>query len=102
MPWDAIGSVTTGTQAFNFHGAKIAGRLGKVDGAKGPYLMIIGRRDGQPPFVLNIKPYTIPGLTTLAHFLIAKATHARLDEQTVKLTQGIVPSVFFGEQKGRG
>lgn len=96
LPWEAIESVTTGTQ--DFRGFK--GTLGKVDASQGPYLMVIERRDGQGPFVLNIKPYSMRGVITLSHFLICKASQARIDEQTVKLTKGIVPSVWFGDQKG--
>jgi hypothetical protein len=101
LPWEAIESVTTGTQDFHFRGGPtFKGPLGNVDASLGPYLMVIERRDGQRPFVLNIKPYSMRGIITLSHFLICKTSQARIDEQTVKLTKGIVPSVWFGEQKG--
>ncbi len=117
--WTEIASARTGTQdspIFRFYGgvaASLVGEVigqpvregstfGRVDPNRGPYLMILGRRHGQPPFILSIKPYSMKGLIKLAYFIIHKVDNAVVDEATLNLTKGIVPSVFFGEQKGHG
>jgi hypothetical protein len=115
IPWSAIASVETGTQ-LAAHGKSLMplrwsmpliflkpkASLKNEYRGHGIYLMVLDRNDGLEPFVISIKPYSMKGLATLAHFLIHKAPHATLDEHTRKLAVGIVPSVFFGEQKGHG
>ena len=102
IPWEGIMTVTTGIQNFNIKTVPIKGSLGEVDPTMGPYLMIFTRKDGKPPFLINIKPYSMRGLATFVHFIVHKAQGAVIDDATRKITQGIVPSAFFGEQKGHG
>jgi hypothetical protein len=102
IEWGSIAKVTTGIRDFHHKGYLVKGTLGKVDTTIGPYLMIFDRKDGGPPFYLNIKPYSVKGLATLVYFITTKASLARIDESTQKLTLGIMPSAFTGEQKGYG
>lgn len=93
--WNEIDQIVSGTQdSFNGKGS-----LGKVNPSMGPYLMIITRKDGTNPFLINIKPYTAGGMATFVHFLTIKASAAKIDEKTLKMMQGIFPSVFFEEGK---
>jgi hypothetical protein len=97
--WDEIDQIVSGTQdSFQF-GSLIKGSLGKVNPSIGPYLMIITRKGGANPFLINIKPYTTRGMATFVHFLTVKAKTAKIDEKTLKIMQGIFPSVFVGEAK---
>lgn len=100
--WAEIDHIVSGTQDFNLNGLPTTGDLGMVNPNMGPFLMIFYRKDGGEPFLLNFKPYTVKGLATLVHFVTVKAPHAKLDEKTLKIMNGIFPSVFFGEQKGYG
>lgn len=101
--WTDIDQVVSGTQDLTFEGLiPIEGSLGKINPAMGPYLMILTRKDGGQPFLLNFKPYSVKGLATMVSFLRTKATGAKIDERTLKMMEGIFPSVFFGEQKGHG
>jgi hypothetical protein len=102
LPWQAIESVATGTQDVEIMGVRMKGSFGRIDPLKGTYLMVVGRRDGQPPFILNIKPYSMRGIATVVRVLEHRTTDAVIDESTRKMVHGIVPSIFFGEQKGRG
>lgn len=95
IAWPEIERVQTGTQDANIKGIQVKGTLGKVDPSMGPYLMVLHRRGNTAPFLINIKPYTRKGLANLVHIIQSRAPQAPLDEDTVKLGQGIPPSLFF-------
>jgi hypothetical protein len=97
--WNEIDQIVTGTQDSSFYGTPLKGSLGKVSPSMGPYLMIITRKNGADSFLLNIKPYTMRGMATFVHFLTVQAKTAKIDEQTLKMMQGIFPSVLVGEAK---
>jgi hypothetical protein len=95
IAWPEIERVQTGTQDANIKGIQVKGTLGKLDPSMGPYLMVLHRRGNPVPFLINIKPYTCKGLANLVHILQSRVPQAPLDEGTVKLGQGIPPSLFF-------
>ena len=102
ISWSGIDQVISGTQDSKMYGVSLAGSLGRVKPSMGPYLMILTRKDGGDPFLLNIKPYSVRGIATMVYFLKMKAPNAQIDEKTLKIMDGIFPSIFFGEAKGHG
>jgi hypothetical protein len=102
IEWNEIESVVTGTRSVRLLVVKFKGALGDMDSSEGTYLMVLSRKDGSQPFFINIKPYSMQGLITLVHFLCIKTDQTQIDEATKKIIKRIVPSIFFGEQKGHG
>lgn len=97
--WNEIEQIVSGTQDSSFRGIPLKGSLGKVNPSMGPYLMVITRKNGADPFLINIKPYSMKGMATFVHFLTIQAKTAKIDETTLKMMQGIFPSVLVGESK---
>jgi hypothetical protein len=97
VPWASIASVSTGMKNFNEDGSAIAS-LQAIDPSTAAYMTLIQLNDGQPPLLLNIKPYRMAGLRTLVHFVLNRAPQAQLDKTTREIIQGVVPPPYRREE----